>query len=103
MLNWWKTFWEKICAGTPNGEACRMNDTAALAFGHAYHVLHYCKQHGIQASAELFHDGGGALHIFNALALTDETQLYLEASLHSRCWEVGEGVATLSSCQGWHS
>ena len=72
------------------------------AFCHARTILRYCERHGIRASAELFHDGSGVLHIFNALALTDETQLYLEAQLQSCRWEVGEGVATLSSCRRRH-
>ena len=89
----------------PSREACRVAEIARAAervFSHAYTVLQYCEQHGIRASAELFHDGSGALHIFNALALTDETQLYLEAQLQSCRWEVGEGVATLSSCRRRH-
>lgn len=80
------------------------NHDTRIPFIHTHDVLQYLHKLDIKASAELFSDGSGSLHIHESEweKVNPNIKAKLGEMLHSERWTRDENDYILSSCQGWH-
>ncbi len=108
-----------VGVGVPRYETTRLNafgDTSRIpvreeptgrrAFLYAYETLQWLKARGVVASAQLYHDGSGGLHLspveWAILQASPAWCRELENHLHSVRWTQEGSDFVLTSCQGWH-